>query len=110
MLFAMPYLIQIDRLFSLFGQLVQDIKFVFCSAAILDFEVKMALNHELCHAIVFLTPKLIGIDIYLFIFGHPLQEIELNQFSKVAVAAILKNVKNRHFPAIFVRCMGAHFF
>ena len=59
---------------------------------------------------MFLTPKLVGIDIYAFIFGHPLQEIELNQFSKVAVAAILKNLKNRHFPAILVRCMGAHFF
>jgi len=78
--------------------------------AILEFKVKVALNHELCHCIVFLTPKLVRIDIYLFICGHPFQEIELNQFSKVAMVAILKNLKNRYFPTILVRCVGAHLF
>jgi hypothetical protein len=62
----MPNLGEIDTFFSSFGRLVQDIDltliFKMAAAAILDFEVKMALIYKVSYPIVFLTPKLVGID------------------------------------------------
>ena len=62
----MPDLEEIDTLFSSFGRLVQDIDrtliFKMAAAAILDFEVKMAPIYKVCHPIVFLIPKLVGIE------------------------------------------------
>ena len=93
----MPDLVEIGTSFSSFGRLVQDIDltliFKMAAAAILDFEVKMALIYKVCHPIVFLTPKLVGIDTKIAIFGHGFQEREIYQFSKMAVAAILKNLQ-----------------
>ena len=62
----MPDIVEIDTLFSSFGCLVRDLDltliFKMAVAAILKFGVKMALNYKVYHPIVFLIPKLVGID------------------------------------------------
>ena len=65
-IFVMPDLGEIATSISSFGRLVQDtdltLIFKMAAAAILDFEVKMALIYKVSYPIVFLTPKLVGID------------------------------------------------